>query len=341
MIPKSVSNFIFKSIVHRTIKFLTPIKYSDSTGDIRRIYDEISYDYVLGAPFTLHASNPKIMAGMWSLVRESLIVNGKVNRITKEAIAGGVSISNQCPYCHEAHIKMSGGKIGKEHATLFEWSKSHYTGNSLIQNPPFTIIESPEIIGTALAFHYVNRMVSVFVTEYPLPLPRFLHWLKPIISSFFKMTAGVNITGVMAIPGISLERLAPIPVSKEFSWAESNPHIKNSFSGFDELINRIGKEVIPLRVKTTLSNYMAEWTGENQGFGNKWIDDVTKDLEHSEKIIAQFLLRIATEPYKITEAHINEIKKVGLGDSELIAIASWGSWQATKKIGERIGRPFK
>ena len=97
MIPKSVSNFIFKSIVHRTIRFLTPIKYSDSAGDVRRIYDEISYDYVLGAPFTLHASNPKIMAGMWSLVRESLIVKGKVKRITKEAIAGGVSISNQCP----------------------------------------------------------------------------------------------------------------------------------------------------------------------------------------------------------------------------------------------------
>lgn len=87
MIPKSVSNFIFKSIGHRTIRYLKPIKYADSAGDVRRIYDEIGYDYVLGAPFTLHASYPKIMAGMWSLVRESLIVNGEVKRLTKEAIA--------------------------------------------------------------------------------------------------------------------------------------------------------------------------------------------------------------------------------------------------------------
>ena len=183
-------------------------------------------------------------------------------------------------------------------------------------------------------------MVSVFVTEYPLPLPRFLHWLTPIISSFFKMTAGVNITGVVAIPGISLKWLTSIPVSKEFSWAESNNYIKNSFSGFDELINQIGEEVIPLGVKATVLNYLAEWTGKNQGFGNTWIDDVTKDLEHSEKVIAQFILRIATEPYKITETHMNEIRKIGLGDNELIAIASWGSWQGTKKIGERIGAPF-
>lgn len=154
------------------------------------------------------------------------------------------------------------------------------------------------------------------------------------------MTAAVNITGVKAIPGQSLKWLTTVPESKEFSWAESNKHIKNSFLGFDELINQIGEKVIPLRVKTTVLNYLSEWTGENQGFGSKWIDDATKGLEHTEEVIAQFILRIATDPYKITYHHINEIRKAGVSDSELVSIASWGSWQATKKIGEWIGASF-
>jgi hypothetical protein len=340
MISKKVSNIIFKSIGHKTIRFLEPIKYADSTGDVKKVYDEISYDYVLAAPFTLHASNPKIMAGSWSLVRESLIVNGEVNRLTKEAIAGGVSISNQCQYCLEAHIKMSGGKIDEKNKDLFEWSKSHYKDNELIQNPPFSIDEAPEIIGTALTFHYINRMVSVFVTEYPLPLPGFLYWLKPFISSFFKNTAAVNITGVKALPGQSLKWLAPVEVSTEFLWAESNIHIKNSFLGFDKLMDQTAENVIPPNVQEVVLNYLADWTGNSLGFGNEWIDNMTKDLVPSEKIIAQFILLIATMPYKITNLHIDELRKNGIGNEELLIISSWGSWQATKKIGNWISAPF-
>ncbi len=340
MISKRVSNIIFKSIGHKTIRYLQPIKYSASVGDVKRIYDDIGYDYVLGAPFTLHASNPEIMAGIWSLVRESLIVNGKVKRLTKEAIAGGVSISNQCPYCHEAHIKMSGGIIDEKNENLFEWCKSHYKHNEIILNPPFSIKEAPEIIGTALTFHYINRMVNVFVTEYPLPLPRYLNWLKPTISSFFKNTAAANITSIKALPGQSLKWLTPNEETTEFLWTESNIHIKNSFLSFDKLINHTGENVIPSNVRRIVLNYLADWTGNNPGFGNEWIDNLTKGLILSEKVIAQFILLIATMPYKIMNHHIHELKKIGVENEKLLTIASWGSWQATKKIGNWISSPF-
>src|SRR5437879_1282434 len=37
---------------------------------------------------------------------------------------------------------------------------------------------APEIIGTALAFHYVNRTVDVFLEKSPMELPSTLAWAK-------------------------------------------------------------------------------------------------------------------------------------------------------------------
>jgi hypothetical protein len=176
-------------------------------------------DYVLGPPFTLHAAIPELVAGVWSLLRETMIVNNNVDRLKKEEIAGGVSISNQCPYCVETHIKMSGVRTDKGEKNIFEWSKIHYSPNSkLIIDPPFSADEAPEIIGTALTFHYINRMVSVFLTDYPLPLPRLFGFLKPALSSIFRLTAAKNITGVNVEAGISLIRIPDAKLLEEFSW---------------------------------------------------------------------------------------------------------------------------
>ncbi len=37
---------------------------------------------------------------------------------------------------------------------------------------------APEIIGTALAFHYINRTVDVFLEKSPMELPSTLAWAK-------------------------------------------------------------------------------------------------------------------------------------------------------------------
>jgi len=39
----------------------------------------------------------------------------------------------------------------------------------IIKVPPFKKEEAPEIIGTAVLFHYINRMVILFAGDKPLP----------------------------------------------------------------------------------------------------------------------------------------------------------------------------
>ncbi len=340
MLPKKISTFIFNSVGHKTIKYLKPVIYRESIGDIRKIYDEINLDYVLGPPFTIHAALPELMAGVWSLVRETMIVNRHVNRLTKEAVAGGVSTSNQCPFCVEIHLKMSGGRTEKNKNDIFEWSKNHYSPNSkLIIDPPFSQEEAPEIIGTALAFHYINRMVSVFVTDYPLPVPRFFKFLKPTISSFFKLTAAKNITGLNVNPGTSLKRMPDAILPEEFSWAHSNTHISDCFAGFDTIISRVGENHISFDVRKKILTFLGNWNGDIQEIGNRWLEEEILQIEDNEKkVLARLILLASIQPYKITEQHIIELRKQDYKDEQLIAAASWGSWQATKRISSWLSR---
>jgi hypothetical protein len=41
----------------------------------------------------------------------------------------------------------------------------------VVTDPPFTREQTAEYVGTALTFHYVNRMVNVFCEDSPFPLP--------------------------------------------------------------------------------------------------------------------------------------------------------------------------
>ena len=72
-------------------------------GLVERVFLQIKKESgVFVAPFTLHSPSPELLAGAWSLCRESLLVV-TVRRDAKEAEAAAVSRINQCPYCVDAH----------------------------------------------------------------------------------------------------------------------------------------------------------------------------------------------------------------------------------------------
>ncbi len=61
-------------------------------------------DFFHAPLLTLHASAPHMMAGVWSILRETLLA-GQADRAQKE-VAATVSKTNQCPFCVDAHTLM-------------------------------------------------------------------------------------------------------------------------------------------------------------------------------------------------------------------------------------------
>src|SRR5688500_7442995 len=89
------------------VKYLRPVSRRSATGSTARAYEQMTREFGLHAePIALHSPAPEIVAGVWSLCRETLIAAGSVDRAVKEAVAIAVSSINRCPFCVDAHAVM-------------------------------------------------------------------------------------------------------------------------------------------------------------------------------------------------------------------------------------------
>ncbi len=169
------------------IRYVKVVAPNSAEGLAARVYPQIKKEFgALVEPFTLHSPSPELLAGAWSACRESLLV-GSVRREVKEAVAATVSRINQCPYCVDAHTIMLNAISARNSAdaiihqrddqirdaavrSMVEWAAATRSpGAKVLLSPPFSQKDAPEIIGTALFFHYLNRMASVLLSETPLP----------------------------------------------------------------------------------------------------------------------------------------------------------------------------
>jgi len=89
---------------------------------------------------------------------------------------------------------------------------------------------APEIIGTALAFHYINRTVDVFLEKSPMELPSTLAWAKGPLTKVAASTFAKRLVHVSARPGVSLRLLPEAPLPSDFAWAESNPFLAGAYA---------------------------------------------------------------------------------------------------------------
>src|SRR6185295_15469362 len=79
-----------------------------------------------------------------------------------------VSVANTCPYCvdvHGAAVTVLGQ--GRDFPEVTAW----VDGTGPVPGEPD---DRPELVGVAVTFHYLTRMVNVFLPNSPLPpgLPR-------------------------------------------------------------------------------------------------------------------------------------------------------------------------
>ncbi len=179
----------------KTIKYVKPVQYRSATGLTADIYRQMQADFLPVPLLTLHSPVPEVMAGVWSILRETLLA-GQVDRALKEAVAATVSKTNACPFCVDAHTAMLHATSNHYAASailrgdydsihheqlhaLVQWILANRTANvSGVLQPPFSHDDAPEIIGSAIAFHYINRMVNVFLGDTLLPLPSALKGLS-------------------------------------------------------------------------------------------------------------------------------------------------------------------
>jgi len=330
------------------IRYIQPVALNSTEGLVARVYPQIKKEFgALVEPFTLHSPSPELLAGTWSACRESLLV-GSVRRDVKEAVAATVSRINQCPYCVDAHTIMLNATSARNSAdaiirhrddqirdttvrSIVKWaSATRSPGAEVLFSPPFSQEEAPEIIGTAVFFHYVNRMASVLLSNTPLPSNHRL------LKGFFTRMAGLFFSRAIHRSkslGTSLELLPESELPTDLAWAKTSPNIAGAFARFATVVNKAGRDFIPKDVRDCVLKHVQAWDGKVPVLGRHWVEEAMNGLDEKSKDIARLVLLTALAPYQVDKGVINAFTIHISGDDKLIGALAWGSFTAARRIG--------
>ncbi len=339
-----------------SIKYVSAVKPASAKGLVGRVYDQIKREFgSVVEPFAVHSSVPELLTGVWSACRETLLV-GRARREVKEAVAVTVSRINRCPYCVDAHTIMleatsshrlseaigSGRPDEIRDLTIrsaVDWAgASRSPGEEILGSPPFSEQEAPEMIGTAVFFHYLNRMANALLSETPLPIIQ--SWAKGPL----KRVAGwyfAKAIGRARSSGESLGFLPEAQLPGDLLWAKAEPPVTGAFARLAAVIEETRKAVIPIEVYEVLSERLEFWDGKDPGMGRGWVEEALKGFSERSKTVGRLVLLTAFAPYQVDEKIVRSFLTKFPGDDKLLSALAWSSFSAARRIGKWLHKPSK
>lgn len=153
-----------------TIRHVTPVDPRTAEGLVAEVYRQAAAGLGIpaGPPFLMLSPAPELLAPMWALLRESLLVGGPAERAAKEVVATTIAVKNDCRFCADAHTVMlhaagehdlaeavREGRPPSEYAALAAWAAAPGPEG------PFSADAAPRFIGTALVFEFITRLLKV------------------------------------------------------------------------------------------------------------------------------------------------------------------------------------
>ncbi|MEQ4304184.1 carboxymuconolactone decarboxylase family protein [Plantactinospora sp. B6F1] len=335
------------------VRHVTPVVPGAETGLVARVYRQMEADFgMVAPPVALHAPAPEALAASWLMLRESLLAGGVVDRSVKEAVAAAVSVGNRCPYCVEVHgAALAGLSSGAEAAAiaadrfdavgdprvreLARWARLSGLPEAGGRAVPFPADQAPEIIGVVVTFHYLNRMVTLFLTESPLPpVP------APALAAVRRGARFVmgSLARRRPAPGTSLDLLPDAPLPPELSWAAGRPPVAAAFARAAAAVEEGGGRAVTAEVRGLVLTALAGRAGVGPGLrGPAWLAEATAAVPARDRPAARLGLLTAFAPYRVTDELIDEVGTV-LDEAGLVRLTSWASFAAARAIGTRLWR---
>jgi AhpD family alkylhydroperoxidase len=339
----SIRDLLFR----RQVRHVDPAVRDPRTAAVRR---QIVQDFgILVPPFALHLPAPDTLCAYWAVFREPTY-GRLVDRAKKEAVAAAVSAINACPYCVDVHTTMlhalgdrapaaaivsgeTDGIADPDLRAVVAWARANRQPEApILRQRPFPDEHAPEMIGVALAYHYINRMVNIFAAASPFPLGA--SKIKPIVkrvaSPVFRRLLARDVR-----PGASLDLLPPAPLPDDLGWAQSDPVIADAFGRAAAAFDAVGQHALPGEVRQLVAARLSVWRGEEPGLSRGWVESAIEALPAPQRPLGRLALLAALASYQVDAQVLNDARtRPGpAGDEALVAAASWASFAAARRIG--------
>ncbi len=279
--------------------------------------------------------------------RETEVV-GVVLRSLKEVVAASVSQLNKCAYCVDAHtIMLSAAGEGKianaiskaryEDITdektfrIVRWALATTSPRSdLLRWQPFSKQEAPEFIGTAVFYHYMNRIANALLGETPLPFTQ--GWLKSPMKTIASQTFSNAINRPKTV-GDSLEFLPKMDLPNDLRWAKSSTNVARAYACFAAAVEESGEQALPPEVRAHVEEELSQWTGRTSELSLAWCEDAISRFDEATEAAARLAILTALAPDRIDSGAIPAFRKHFPEDTKLLGALAWASFAAAKKIG--------
>ncbi|WP_103535990.1 carboxymuconolactone decarboxylase family protein [Streptomyces sp. SM11] len=327
----------------RQVRYVDVVAPRRARGLVARVYRESQDEFgVLAPPLALHSPAAASLAATWLMLRETLLVDGRVSRAVKETVATEVSRANDCPYCVHVHQAVLGtlppDGIG---SGLIEWARTagrRDQGDAAGGGHPFlpTDEEVPELGGTVVTFHYINRMVSLFLAESPMPA----RTPTPLRGPIMRTTALAMrpVAPGPLTPGESLALLPPAPLPPGLEWARNSPFVADALGRAFAAVEQ-GAHWVPEPVVERLRSRFDGWDGTAPGLGRGWLQGAVAGLPTEDVPTARLALLTAFAPYQVLPEDVEAFRSRFPTDRELIELTSWAALRTAVRIGGRITVP--
>lgn len=342
---KRLEDLIFRHAA-RAIRHLARPALISADPALRLLYRQLSEEFQVAPPVVLHASAPELVAGYWHAARETYVV-GPHGRAKREAVAAAVSEINHCPYCETVHAGLfaaaGGGGLAsalpEEVRGARDWAAATLSpGSMVLRQPAVAPEEIPQIFGTAVIFHYTNRMVSLFLGQSPLPLPGMASPAGTRLAKRMMAVMGRRIAGYAASSGGAvIRRDAVLPA--DFAWARGAPHVAAGLAHFALAAEEAGAEDVPEPVRDLVLSHLTSWRGEAAPLSRGWLGAWTDPLDASLRPAARLALLTARAPWQIDDGLVAEFRRIAPGDRALVRTAGWAAFAAARRIARWFPLP--
>ncbi|MET8910042.1 carboxymuconolactone decarboxylase family protein [Micromonospora sp. NPDC004551] len=335
------------------VRHVRPVTPDEARETVAEVYRQVVDDFgMLAPPIALHSPAPPALAASWLMLRETLLTAGPGERAAREAVAAAVSHGNRCPYCVEVHGATLTGLVSRAGAPavvargaagladprlrdLAVWAEASGSPDPARRPPPpFPAARSAGLIGVAVTFHYLNRMVNVFLTDSPLPA------LPPAARGGARRVAA-TLFGALARPGRppgrSLALLPPAAAPPDLAWAAGDPAVVDAMARAVRAVDGCAATAAPEPVRRLVRDRLARTIdGTPRPIGRSELEALVAPLAPAQRPAGRLALLVALASYQVTDRLIDEVRAAGHDDAALVALSAWASLTAARQVGGRL-----
>jgi AhpD family alkylhydroperoxidase len=338
----SVLGGLTSGVTLAQIRYVTPVRPADAGEPLKRVYGQVMADFgMLAPPIALHSPSRDLTAAVWMMLRESLLAGDPAARGRKETVATSVSIGNSCPYCVEVHGAAllglvdradAGALAGDRTATVTDpglrelaaWARTGGASGAVGA-------DAPELAAVAVTFHYLNRMVNVFLPDSPLPSTMPRRMLRP--AGWFAGKVFGSLARKRHLRGLSLDLLPAASVPRDLSWAIGPPAIAQAFARAWATVDELGERHVPASVRALVGRETTNWRGDPVDLGQRWLTEMTDQLPPIDRAAGRLALLVAFASHQVKPADVQALHDGPRGDLDLLGLTSWASMAAARRLG--------